>query len=472
MEALEGKRVSRLDSILLDQTYFTEEGFLVDEPIVTSCGVFEYRNPDGSVRRELRLPEYVFEEESLKSYLAKPVIISHNAGKVTKDNVSQEQVGTMISEAYKDGQDVRVKVVIHDVNKVKMCGARELSLGYDLELDETPGIYNGQAYDAIQKNIRINHLAIVQSARAGSQAHLNMDHKESVSDDKQYLKGGKREMKTTHRDAMLSPEEFAASIKAYQAKKSELAGEPAPVPQGEATPAPAEDKVPEKQDVKPEGVEPVTEPVVTPEVTPAEAKPEEEGKAPKDLNEALEIIANLTADLQKLQETIDKMQAEKDINDSAEGVETPQTDGENKPADVPPAPQAEQASQPIIKKEEETPMNMDSIDAIVSQKLELGKIGTKLNLDGLETMDIKEAKQKVIMAVKPSMRLDGKSDAYIDAAYEMAKDIANDMKTTNDQREQMASGQRLDSMDCEVKGPSCSAYEARQNLINRRENNK
>lgn len=116
------------------------------------------------------------------------------------------------------------------------------------------------------------------------------------------------------------------------------------------------------------------------------------------------------------------------------------------------------------------PMNMDSIDAIVSQKLELGKVGQKLHLDGLETMDIKAAKQKVIIAVKPSMRLDGKSDAYIDAAYEMCRDIANEMKTTNDQREQMANGQRLDGMGDEVKGPTCAAYEARQKLINKREN--
>ena len=481
-EVLKGKRVSRLDSISLDGTYFTEEGFLIDEPIVTSCGIFEYHNPDGTVRRELRLPEHVFDEESLKSYLSKPVIITHNAGKVTKDNVSNEIVGTIISDGYQDGDSVRVKIVIHDVNAVKNCGMRELSLGYDLELVEKPGIWNGQKYDAIQTNIRINHLALVKKARAGEQAHLNMDHKESVSDDKKYLEGGKREMsKTTHRDAMLSPEDFAASIEAYKAKKEELAGtQPqAPTPTPEGTPAKAQEpeaKEPDNQDVKPVA-EPVAEPVAAPEPKPeapagkpVEAKKEGASEAPKDLNEALELIATLTAGMQNLQETIDKMQAEKDI--AAEcGEPEQQADGAGIPV-TEPATQAEPVAQPNTKKEEEKPMNMnmDSIDAIVSQKLELGKIGAKLNLDGLETMEIKEAKQKVIMAVKPGMRLDGKSDAYVDAAYEVAKDIANEMKTTNDQRQQMANGQRLDGMEDEVKGPSCSAYEARQKLINRREN--
>ena len=160
-EVLKGKRVSRLDSISLDGTYFTEEGYLVDTPIVTSCGIFEYKNPDGTVRRELRLPEHVFEEESLKSYTGKPVIITHNAGKVTKDNVSDEIVGTIISDGYRENDSVRCKIVIHDVNTVKNCGMRELSLGYDLEMVEKPGIWNGQKYDAIQTNIRVNHLALV-----------------------------------------------------------------------------------------------------------------------------------------------------------------------------------------------------------------------------------------------------------------------------------------------------------------------
>lgn len=46
----------RIDSIAVDGTYYTDEGYLVDHPIVTRCGIFEYKNPDGTTRRELRLP--------------------------------------------------------------------------------------------------------------------------------------------------------------------------------------------------------------------------------------------------------------------------------------------------------------------------------------------------------------------------------------------------------------------------------
>ena len=61
-------RVVRLDSVPLDKAYYTDEGYLADRPVLTSTGIFEYTNPDGSIRRELRLPEEVFRPESLKSY--------------------------------------------------------------------------------------------------------------------------------------------------------------------------------------------------------------------------------------------------------------------------------------------------------------------------------------------------------------------------------------------------------------------
>lgn len=70
----------RFDSIPLSDTYFTPEGYLIDNPILTRVGIFEYHNPDGTIRRELRLPEEVFAAESLASYKGKPVILTHEAG--------------------------------------------------------------------------------------------------------------------------------------------------------------------------------------------------------------------------------------------------------------------------------------------------------------------------------------------------------------------------------------------------------
>ena len=106
-EAPKLSQVIRLDSLPLNQTYFTPEGYLMDRPILTSTGIFEYTNPDGSVRRELRLPEEVFAAESLASYQGKPIIITHDAGLVDKDNVQRHQIGTILTEGYRSGDDVR-----------------------------------------------------------------------------------------------------------------------------------------------------------------------------------------------------------------------------------------------------------------------------------------------------------------------------------------------------------------------------
>jgi len=186
-------KVIRLDNLPIEQTYYTEEGYLKDRPILTSCGIFEYKNPDGSIRRELRLPEDVFAEESLASYKGKPIIITHDAGIVTKENVGEHQIGTILSEGYRSGEDVRAEIVIHQTDAMKRSRLKQLSLGYDLDLEETAGEWNGEHYDAIQRNIRINHLALVREARAGDQARLNIDSRDSNT----ILKGGKAMSKKT-----------------------------------------------------------------------------------------------------------------------------------------------------------------------------------------------------------------------------------------------------------------------------------
>jgi hypothetical protein len=65
------------------------------------------------------------------------------------------------------------------IDKILKGGKRELSLGYKVDLEETPGVWNGQEYDAIQRNIRVNHLAIVPRGRAGN-ARLNLDRHDAV----------------------------------------------------------------------------------------------------------------------------------------------------------------------------------------------------------------------------------------------------------------------------------------------------
>lgn len=161
----------------------TDEGYIMDTPIVGRIGIQQYMNADGTIRRELRLPEEVFDPASLASHEGKPIIDGHPSIPVTAANYKKLAVGSILSQGWQDGDYVRDKIVIQDadtVDKAVKGGKKALSLGYSLDLDEAPGQWNGERYDAIQRNIRINHLAIVGQGRAGDKARLNLDAADAV----------------------------------------------------------------------------------------------------------------------------------------------------------------------------------------------------------------------------------------------------------------------------------------------------
>lgn len=165
--------INRFDVIELKSATKTDEGFILDTPVVSRTGVFDYLNEDGSIRREYRPPEEVFNADSLASLKGKPITVEHPDELVTDSNAKYLTIGTMLSEGRKDGENLVTDIVIHSPSD--MGNRRGLSLGYSLDLEETPGEINGERYDAIQRNIRYNHLSIVKNGRAGAVARLNMD---------------------------------------------------------------------------------------------------------------------------------------------------------------------------------------------------------------------------------------------------------------------------------------------------------
>ena len=440
METPTLKRVRRLDSIQLDKTYFTEEGYLIDHPIVTSVGIFEYTNPDGSIRRELRLPEDVFAPESLASYKGKPIIITHDAGYVSKDNVEDETIGTILSAGYQDGDNVRAEIIIHNTDAMKQSGLRELSLGYNLRLEETPGVWEGQPYDAIQRDIVINHLALVGQARAGEQARLNIDARESTNT----LKGGKAMSdKKDRKDGMMNPDEMNAAVEAFKQRRAERmkAGDEG---------APADTTVAQEGD---EGFAEVQAPAEEKQdglqmVKDRRDRRDAEGD-PEDMDKAMGVIAQQDEDIDTLLGIIDCLKAanmdSEESETPAENEDSEETDEKNCDAD--------------------TKNDSGRADSATDfrELLRVVRIGDRLNMDGLETMTVKNAKKAVLKKLKPSLRLDGKSAAYVNAAFDMAVSDMKARKDTNYQRQQM--------MNKDSKPASRavgSAADARQKMIDRR----
>lgn len=171
------RNVQRYDSLqLVAGAVIDTDGFMRDSPIVARTGVYEYRNPDGTIRREYRPADEVFASDALNSFRGKPITVLHpKKGKITAANAFGTAIGSILSDGYpKDEKYVACDIVIFAPDKVGKH--RELSLGYRCDCEETPGVSpDGQAYDAIQRNIRINHLAVVPVARAGMKARLNCD---------------------------------------------------------------------------------------------------------------------------------------------------------------------------------------------------------------------------------------------------------------------------------------------------------
>ena len=157
----------------------TPEGFLVARVPVTSIGVFQYRNDDGTTRRELRLPEEVFAPESMDSLKCKPLTLNHPDVKIiTPENIGELQVGSVGSDV--TGDPYRVYVTLSAtkqdaISAIRSGTNRGLSCGYNCDIEWTSGTWLGMPYDCIQRNIRYNHVALVPAGRAGDDAQIRMD---------------------------------------------------------------------------------------------------------------------------------------------------------------------------------------------------------------------------------------------------------------------------------------------------------
>ncbi|QHJ72673.1 prohead protease [Escherichia phage 2725-N35] len=175
---------------------FDENGFLVDTPIVARVGVQTYYLPDGKERREFRPASEVFKHDSLASYQGKPITLGHVF--VNSENAKEVVVGAVSGSAMREDSNVIVPLTIYDkesIEKAKNGIAGELSVGYstvDVESkgwgsNETgeyklDGEYQSQdeipsdwvRFDALQTEIKVNHVALVYKGRA-QVAKLNFD---------------------------------------------------------------------------------------------------------------------------------------------------------------------------------------------------------------------------------------------------------------------------------------------------------
>lgn len=155
---------------------------------LSRVGVFPYlgRNIPGApdpdrVYRVYRPAEELSDPEFLDSLKLIPWVDDHEylgPEEVGATPAERKGVqGTTGQELYFDGKYVRgnIKVFSEAMKDAIESGKKELSLGYECAYEWSPGVFEGQPYDAIQRKLRGNHLALVREGRMGPEVAV-LDH--------------------------------------------------------------------------------------------------------------------------------------------------------------------------------------------------------------------------------------------------------------------------------------------------------
>lgn len=174
------------DRVTLSGTRLTQDGYLVTEAFAVRTGIQLYTGSEIDDKNELGLRDkpivrvYRAEDEvrspaSLQSFSHAPITIGHPNQPVTSDNWKDLAVGEVSTEAVWDNNKIKLPLILKDKNAINgvIDGTRELSAGYTCEIHLQSGTTaDGQVYDAVQKNIQINHLAVVPQGRAGHECRI------------------------------------------------------------------------------------------------------------------------------------------------------------------------------------------------------------------------------------------------------------------------------------------------------------
>jgi hypothetical protein len=178
----------RFDAGKLGKVEHTPQGGARVPAALTRTGVFVYRNADGSQRREYRPADEVFRADSLATLRSAPVTDGRHVW-VTPDNWRDVACGHVAEGSPRQDADLlAAELVLQDANVLRAVdnGERcDLSCGYSVDYDPTPGVFNGQRYDGVQRNIRYNHVTLLGAGqgRAGGRAALRLDAADFVLDD-------------------------------------------------------------------------------------------------------------------------------------------------------------------------------------------------------------------------------------------------------------------------------------------------
>lgn len=401
-----------------------DNGYLRIDGVVAHVGILEYMDDDGTVIREFVPEETLFDEASLQSLAGAPVTLQHPPVMVTPTNYSQYSQGSVNGMPKRDGDNLVASMLVignEALHAVEYDGVSELSPGYSVDIDETPGEWQGQKYDRVQRNRRYNHQAIVDAARGGSVCSLRFDganvpNNEDNSMTQIKLPGGGT--------VEVADAATAATINAALAKQGK------------------------RLDSTKGQLKKLVNAIAPKLKLDADTVMTESDDENKDEVVEVDVPAVENA-VTSVSEAVDNLQAQLDeLADAVNAGDTPDTSMDENDQD---------------KTDEDTDTDPEMKTDSLSKMLRIIDAAKKLkpgisHMDGKRVKSAREIQVEALIAAKSGFNADGKSDAYINGRFDAA---VEGLKTRTDSLRNQRQGLNLDGMVNSREESGQAAYNAK-----------
>lgn len=114
-------------------------------------------------------------EKAVPSFNGLTLLLRHEEDSAKKPQ-KDIRIGAVGTRAYFDGHYLGNDLSFQDqagIDAATKDEIKEISASYRFRADMTPGVYEGQPYDGVMRDIKGNHIAIVKKGRAGADVVVN-----------------------------------------------------------------------------------------------------------------------------------------------------------------------------------------------------------------------------------------------------------------------------------------------------------
>lgn len=278
---------------------FDDFGWMtIEDNPISKVGVFPYlgsqigADDKSKIYMVLRPQEELNDPETIESFKLTPFINEHpenllgNIGSLVKtDNKRVE--GVIGEKVYFEFPYLRANLRVYSAQTLDSIeiGKEQVSAGYSCKWSKESGVFDGQAYEYVQRRIRGNHSALVVEGRSGPDV--------SVMDSMTF--------KLESKEQQMELEELVKAVAALTATVDKMQGAMDEA-EGEKKAAKDEDEKKAKEDAEKKAMDDAeAEKKAAEEEAERKKKEEEDGKKSEAMDAALKKITDLTTKIAALE---------------------------------------------------------------------------------------------------------------------------------------------------------------------------